>query len=71
VTDLCVLEPDTDTRELVVVSLHPGVTQDEVQAQCGWPLKFSSELMQTPGPTDVELATLRALQERTRLAHGP
>ena len=71
VTDLCVLEPDPDTRELVVVSLHPGVTQDEVQAQCGWPLKFSGELTQTPAPTDLELATLRALQERTRLAHGP
>jgi glutaconate CoA-transferase subunit B len=71
VTDLCVLEPDPDTRELIVVSLHPGVTQEVVQTQCGWPLKFSSELMQTPAPTNVELATLRALQERTRLAHGP
>ena len=70
VTDLCVLEPTPDTRELVVVSLHPGVTRELVQTQCGWPLKFSSELMQTPGPTDVELTTLRALQDRTRLAHG-
>ena len=71
VTDLCVLEPDSDTCELVVVSLHPGVTQDEVQKKCGWPLKFSSELMQTPAPTGVELTTLRALQDRTRIAHGP
>ena len=71
VTDLCVLEPDPDTCELVVVSLHPGVAQDEVQTKCGWPLKFSGELTQTPAPTDLELATLRALQDRTRLAHGP
>ena len=71
VTDLCVLEPDPDTRELIVVSLHPGVTREFVQAQCGWRLEFSTELVQTPAPTDVELATLRALQERTRLAHGP
>ena len=71
VTDLCVLEPDPDTCELVVVSLHPGVAQDEVQTKCGWPLKFSSELMQTPAPTGVELTTLRALQDRTRIAHGP
>jgi glutaconate CoA-transferase subunit B len=70
VTDLCVLEPDLDTRELIVVSLHPRVTREVVQAQCGWPLKFSAELTQTPGPTDVELGTLRALQERTRRAHG-
>jgi len=70
VTDLCVLEPDPDTRELVVVSLHPGVTREVVQAQCGWPLKYTGELMQTPAPTDLELGTLRALQERTTRAHG-
>jgi glutaconate CoA-transferase subunit B len=70
VTDLCVLEPDPDTRELVVVSLHPGVSQVAVQSQCGWPLKFSRKLHQSPAPTDVELRALRDLQERTRKAHG-
>src|SRR5512146_738420 len=36
VTDLCVMEPDAETCELTVVSLHPGVSRDQVQAQCGW-----------------------------------
>jgi glutaconate CoA-transferase subunit B len=70
VTDLCVLEPDADTRELVVTSLHPGVSQDAVQGQCGWPLRFSKQIIETPAPTENELAVLRALHERTRKAHG-
>ena len=28
ITDLCVMEPDPETRELTVVSLHPGVTRE-------------------------------------------
>jgi glutaconate CoA-transferase subunit B len=70
VTDLCMLEPDADTRELVVTSLHPGVSQEAVQAQCGWPLRFSKQIVATPVPTENELAVLRALHERTRKAHG-
>jgi glutaconate CoA-transferase subunit B len=70
VTDLCVLEPDTDSRELVVTSLHPGVSQEAVQAQCGWPLLLSKQIIETPAPTENELAVLRALHERTRKAHG-
>jgi glutaconate CoA-transferase subunit B len=70
VTDLCMLEPDADTRELVVTSLHPGVSQETVQAQCGWPLRFSKQIVETPVPTENELAVLRALHERTRKAHG-
>lgn len=70
ITDLCVLEPDANTCELVVTSLHPGVSQEAVQAQCGWPLRFSSKLVVTPAPTENELSVLRALHERTRKAHG-
>jgi glutaconate CoA-transferase, subunit B len=70
ITDLCVLEPDANTCELVVTSLHPGVSQDAVQAQCGWQLRFSSELVVTSAPTENELSVLRALHERTRKAHG-
>jgi glutaconate CoA-transferase subunit B len=70
VTDLCVLEPNAESRELVVTSLHPAVTREAVQAQCGWPLRFSADLTETPAPTQNELEVLRALHERTRKAHG-
>ena len=41
ITDLCVLEPDAATCELTVVSLHPGVSAGDVQAQSGWLLRFA------------------------------
>jgi glutaconate CoA-transferase subunit B len=70
VTDLCVLEPDADTRELTVTSLHPGVTREQVQAQCAWPLRYAAVVTQTEAPSAEELRVLRALHERTRLAHS-
>jgi glutaconate CoA-transferase subunit B len=69
-TDLCVLEPDPDTMEFVVVALHPGVTQEAARAACGWPLRFSPHLRQTPPPTNEELSVLRELQARTAKAHS-
>lgn len=70
ITDLCVMEPAPVSRELTVVSLHPGVSREAVQAQCGWPLRFAEALAQTPPATVEELAILRDLQERTRQAHA-
>ena len=70
VTDLCVLEPDPENCELTVVSLHPGVTGQTVQAQCGWTLKFADGAEETPPPNVEELGVLRELQARTAKAHG-
>ncbi len=70
ITDLCVLTPDPASRELTVVSLHPGFTRDKVAAECGWPLKFADDAGKTPPPTAEELAVLRKLQVRTARAHG-
>lgn len=47
ITDLCIMKPDKESRELVVVSLHPGVSRDQVQAECGWELRFSEEVAKT------------------------
>ena len=68
-TDLCVLEPDPDSCELVVTSLHPGVTQEAARAACGWPLRFSPSLAVTAAPTAQELQVLRDLQARSAAAH--
>lgn len=70
ITDLCILEPDPVSRELTVVSLHEGVTREQVQAATGWPVRFADALGQTAPPTDHELQVLRALQARTAAAHG-
>lgn len=70
VTDLCVFEPDPATRELTVVSLHPGVDRQQVQAACGWPIKWAANVGETPAPTAEELRVLRDIHARTQKAHG-
>jgi glutaconate CoA-transferase subunit B len=70
VTDLGILKPDPDTRELTLASLHPGTTVEQAKAATGWVLKVAPDLKETPPPTAAELGALRALQERTRRAHG-
>src|SRR5215469_16452802 len=44
VTDLGVLEPDPDTRELRLTQVHPGVEVEQVQAQTGWDLEVAGDL---------------------------
>ncbi|MDJ1159159.1 CoA-transferase subunit beta [Chelatococcus sp. SYSU_G07232] len=70
ITDLCVMEPDPVTKELTVVSIHPGVTRDKIVENTGWPIRFAGTVAETPAPTERELAVLRDLQERTRRAHA-
>lgn len=70
VTDLCIMHPDPATRELVVVSLHEGVTHEQVEKNTGWPVRFADGGSHTAAPTELELATLRDLQARTARAHG-
>ena len=70
VTDLAVWRPDPVTKEFTVVSLHPGVTREQVQETCGWTVRFADNLEETPPPSALELKTLRDLKERTRIAHG-
>ncbi|PRD40852.1 3-oxoadipate--succinyl-CoA transferase subunit B [Phyllobacterium phragmitis] len=69
VTDLCILEPDPQTRELTVTSIHKGVTREQIQENCGWPVKFAAQIVETPIPTDTELSVLRDINARTRKAH--
>jgi glutaconate CoA-transferase subunit B len=70
ITDLCVFEPDPQTKEMTVVSVHPGVTREQIQENTGWPVRFASAVEETPPPTGNELAVLRELHARTKRAHG-
>jgi glutaconate CoA-transferase subunit B len=70
ITDLCVLEPHSDSKELTVASLHPGVTREQVVEATGWKIRFADKVAETLAPTEKELAVLRDLQARTTAAHG-
>ncbi|GAA5123842.1 CoA-transferase subunit beta [Pseudonocardia adelaidensis] len=62
ITDLGVLEPDPDTTELVLTTLHPGVTVEQVRAETGWPVQIAADLVITAPPSTAELETLRAMR---------
>lgn len=70
ITDLAVLAPDPATRELTVVSMHPGVDRERITASTGWPIRFSDALSVTDPPTGEEQRLLRDLQARTARAHA-
>lgn len=70
VTDLAILRPDPRDNELVVTSLHPGVTRDQVTEATGWAIRFSDDLGATDPPTAEELRVLRDLHARTDAAHA-
>lgn len=70
ITDLCILRPDPDSKELVVTSLHPGVTREQVQEATGWDVQFAELLQTTAEPTQQELDVLRELKARTAAHHS-
>jgi glutaconate CoA-transferase subunit B len=70
VTDLAVFEPDPEIKEMTVVSIHPGVTRDQIQANTGWPVRYAAQVTETPAPSARELEVLRELNARTARAHG-
>jgi glutaconate CoA-transferase subunit B len=62
VTDLGVLEPDPETRELVLAQLHPGVSAEAAVEATGWPLRVAAAVGVSAPPTETELAALRSLK---------
>jgi glutaconate CoA-transferase subunit B len=59
ITTMGIFAFDPETCEMVLTSLHPGVTVEMVQEQTDWPVRISTKLSQTPPPTRQELSTLR------------
>ena len=70
ITDLCLFEPDPETKEMTVVSIHPGVTREQIVENCGWTPAFAAEAIETRAPDAIELEVLRDIQARTKAAHG-
>jgi glutaconate CoA-transferase, subunit B len=69
-TDLCIFEPDPQTKEMIVTSIHPGVTREQIAENTGWPVRFADKVAETPPPSAHELDVLRELHARTARAHG-
>jgi len=59
VTDMAIFNFDNPQREMQLVSLHPGVSIDQVKAEMGWEPRQVEALAETPAPTAEELRLVR------------
>ena len=62
VTDLGVLEPDPESCELTLASLHPGVSAEDARQATGWELRVADGVETGDPPTAEELEVLRSLK---------
>jgi glutaconate CoA-transferase, subunit B len=70
ITDLAVLGFHTTTRRMEVLSLHPGISLDQVRQSTGFALEVHDPLAITPPPTDAELCILRVEVDPHRYVLG-
>jgi len=59
VTNKAIFGFDADSNEMMLQSLHPGVSFAEVQAEVSWPLKQAAVLSETESPSAEELRIMR------------
>jgi glutaconate CoA-transferase subunit B len=64
VTDLGILEPRGEERELTLTSVHPGVDVEQARQATGWDLRVAHDVDVTPAPAESELTALRALESK-------
>jgi glutaconate CoA-transferase subunit B len=65
ITTKGILRFDAETKEMILDSVHPGVTEEEVLENTGWPLKLAPKVEKTRPPTRSELRIIRKYD-----AHG-
>src|SRR5262245_39434410 len=70
VTDLCIFEPDPQSKEMTVTSIHPGVTREQINDNTGWTVRYAANVVETKPPTADEVEVLRDMHARTARAHG-
>lgn len=61
VTDLCVFDFNGPDHAAQVLSLHPGVTFEQVQEATGFPLLRAAGMKTTEAPTEEQLEIIRKL----------
>ena len=61
ITDLCVMDFNGPNRQMRVISLHPGVSIDEVRDNTAFDVAVSEQLTTTEAPTEAQLAVIAEL----------
>jgi glutaconate CoA-transferase subunit B len=59
ITTKGILRFDPETKEMVLHSIHPGITVKEIVESTGWELKLASKIGETEPPNPFELRIIR------------
>ena len=59
ITNMAIMGFEEESKRMIVLSLNPGSTREDVQDNCGFELLWSDELKDTEPPTKEELDILR------------
>lgn len=70
VTDLCVLDFEPTSKQMRIVSVHPGVSVEQVQENTGFDIIVPDDLVQTPEPTAAQLEIIDALDPNNLRANA-
>ena len=65
ITDLCDLRAGPGDQGNDGVSIHPGVTREQIQENTGWTVQFADKVGETPPPTARNSRCCANLQART------
>ena len=60
-TDKCIFRFHPETREIMLASVHPGVTVEDVCREITWDLALSDQIETTPPPSAAEVAMIKLL----------
>jgi glutaconate CoA-transferase subunit B len=70
ITNMAVMDFESQSKRMRVVSTHPGCSFEEVQANCGFELLRVEDLDETKPPTGEELEVLRTQVDPYRYVIG-
>jgi glutaconate CoA-transferase subunit B len=59
ITDMGIFRFNKKTREMILTSLHPGCSVEEVQERVGWPLRLVDDVIEGEPPSNEQLRIVR------------
>jgi len=69
VTDLCVMDFGGPDHQIRLLSLHPGITVQQVQENTGYDIHVPDEIASTAAPTAEQLAIIAAMDPHNQRAY--
>ena len=69
VTDLCVMDFGGPDHQIRLLSLHPGISVEQVQENTGYDIHIPGDVPATPAPTEEQLTIIAAMDPHNQRAH--